>query len=170
MGFIEDLGDSILKTDEREATSNAANAMSGIAAGLFNQTNPLRKGMISNWEDMLSGDYDMSQSPLYGAGKYNLGTQFNTARDNIMGALPAGGGLQKAIADTYTQEAGGLANIAGNSFQNEYDKAYGLAAGAPQTAISGLGGSGALSAQNYGSKLGKTGDLGQGLGYYLGGK
>ena len=178
MGFVEDLGDAILKTDERQATSGAANAMSNIALGLAQQTDPLRKGMISNWENMLSGDYDVTQSPMYGpvmdATKYNLGTQFNRARDNIMGSLPKGGGLQKAIADSYLQEAGQMTNLTAdltkNIWQDEYSKAYGMASGAPQQAISGLGGSGALSSQIYGSKLGKGGDLGAGAGYYLGSK
>jgi len=148
----------------------SGDAAAGIANQLMSETSPLRQNMISNWSDMLGGNYDMSQSPLYGQAKYNIGSQFDTARNNIMSALPSGGGLQKAIADTYTQEAGSMANAMGNAWQDEYNKAYGMASGAPQMAISGLGiGAGATAAQNS-AKMGKTGDVGQGLGYFLGGK
>ena len=171
MGFVEDLVDSILGTDSKEGSQEAASQMSGIANALWGQTDPMRRGMISNWENMFSGDgVDVSQSPMFGAGKHNISSQYNIARDNIKESMPAGGSLLDAIGKSYTSEAGDMAGMMGSIGQDEYNKAYGMATGAPQQAMAGLGAAGGLNAQNYSSKLGKTGDLGMGAGYYMGGK
>ena len=124
---------------------------------------------------------DPSASPLYAPGKFAAEQQFGTARDNIMSSMPEGGGLYDALAQTDISKAGALSGLEANISQDFFDKIYGAAFGAPQTAVSGLGGAGGImgnlagqqaqanAAQSAG-KSGMLGGFGQGVGTWLGGK
>ena len=94
--------------------------------------------MIEQFGDFMEGDFDPSSTPMYGAGKYALESQYGVAKENIMENLPQGGVLLDALANAEISKAGDMATMMGGISQDVYNKAYGMATGAPQTAVAGL--------------------------------
>jgi len=157
-----------------DQTSAASNAMAQIAGDLYKTTDPLRKNMVGGFEDFMEGGFDPTGTPMYGAGKQALETQYGTAKESIMSNLPKGGALLNALAGADISKAGDMATMSGNISQDVYNKAYGMATGAPQTAISGYGGAAnamsGLAGQESAGKMGALGDIGLGGGMLLAGK
>ena len=169
--------------DTQAATQSSALAdeMALISRDYYGQTKPARSNILGRGNEFLAGNYDPSSSPLYAPGKFAAEQQFGTARDNIMSTMPEGGGLYDALAGANVSKAGALTGLEANISQDFFDKIYGAAFGAPQTAVSGLGGAGGImgnlagqqaqsnAAQSAG-KSGMLGGFGQGVGSYMGGK
>ena len=95
-------------------------------------------------------------APLYQLARTGLESQYGQARENIMASSPRGGGLAENLANlemSRAQQAGSLpATIAAPLIQDIYNKAYGVAFGAPQTTLSGLGGAASSYNQLYGTQ------------------
>jgi len=163
----------------------------------WNQTAPIRSGVTSRLTDFLQGNFDPTASALYAPSKMAIEDQYGVARENLVSALPSGGGMYDAMAALEGNRARSLADTVANIAGDEYSKAYGVATSSPQMSMSGMAGAtsgltGASSAVanafsplasafgqygNYGiaqdqlnasASAGIWGGLGQGLGY-LGG-
>ena len=156
------------EADEPKSSKEAAK----IAKKLYQQTNPLRNTMIGNYENFVDGGYDVSQNPVWGAGRNVVEDQYNVARENVIGNVPAGGALTDQLAGVEEARAASLGQLGANVSQDEYNKAYGMATGAPAQAmgtLANVGGQQAMAnAQQTAGKYGALGDLGQGAGMYLG--
>ena len=83
---------------------------------------------------------DPSASPLYAPGKFALERQFQGAEEGILSSLPQGGALLESLANAQIGKAGALAGLEADISQDFFNKIYGLATGAPQQSIGGLGG------------------------------
>lgn len=112
--------------------------------------------------------YDVTRNPVWRAGRNTIEDQYGVARENVLANIPKGGALTDALTNTEIGRADMLTNLTGNVSQDEYNKLYGMATGAPQTSIGGLsslaGSQAMANAQTQAGKYGATGDFGQGLG------
>ena len=119
----------------------------------------------------MEGGFDPTGTPMYGAGKQALETQYGTAKENIMSNLPKGGALLSSLAGADISKAGDLATMTGGISQDVYNKAYGMATGAPGQAMQGLGGAASamsgLAGIEQDGKRGAMGEVGVGLGEML---
>ena len=156
------------KNDEPKSSQAAAR----IAEALYQQTDPLRQGIIERGEQFMAGGFDPTMMPTYDIGKRGIEQQYDVARQNILGNLPEGGRMIDAMAQTEYSRANQLSNLSSAIAQDEYNKLYGLATGAPQTSMSTLANVGAsqaaMQAQTAAGKMGALGDIGSGAGIMFG--
>jgi hypothetical protein len=149
-------------------------AAANIAQDIYAGTSPNRKRLLSNQENFLEGDYDISQNPVWGAGRGVIEDQYSVAEENVIGATPRGGALTDQITNLESNRADALGGLAAQVSQDEYNKTYGAAFGAPQQSMStltALSGQNAMAnAQESAGKMGAMGDLGLGAGMYFGNK
>ena len=145
---------------------------SKLAKKLYKDTVPIRRELIPGWQNFLQGDYDVSSNPVYGAGKSQIESQYDVARQNILSNLPSGGQLNEALVDTDVRRADALGGLAAQIAQDEYNKIYGFATGSPQASLSSMtslaGSQAAAQAQETAGKYGAVGDIGGGLGMMFG--
>ena len=143
-----------------------------MAKDYYEKTDPMRQSMIGNYENFLGGDYDVSQNPVWGPSRDVLEGQYDVARENVISNVPKGGALTEQLTNVDTARAEGLGGLASNIAQDEYNKAYGMATGAPGQsfgAMSNLAGQQAMAqSQQTAGKYGALGDMGMGAGYVLG--
>ena len=153
-------------------SNKASKTASKMAKGYYDDTDPMRQTMIGNFENFLDGGYDVAQNPVWGAGRDVIENQYDVARENVIGNIPRGGALQDQLGGVEEARAGALGQLGGNVAQDEYNKLYGMATGAPGQAMgtmSGLAGQQAMAnSQTQAGKYGALGDLGMGAGYVLG--
>lgn len=117
----------------------AGDVLSNLAVDLIRQTEPLRDSLIDRSQDFLSGGFDPTKTPAFGARKLAAETQGQNARDAILANLPAGGALMDKLADVEIAKAGSLTGAASDIFDNEMNRAFSLATGAPlQTGLGTL--------------------------------
>ena len=158
----------------KDGSNKASKTASKMAKDYYDQTDPMRQSLIGNFEDFLGGGYDVSQNPVWGAGRNVLENQYNVAKENVIGQTPKGGALTEQLAGVEEARAGSLGELGANVAQDEYNKLYGMATGAPGQAMgtmSHLAGTQAMAnAQQTAGKYGALGDMGQGAGMYLGSK
>jgi hypothetical protein len=155
-------------------SGGAADAQLQLARMLAEQTDPLRRQLIDRSGAFLSGDLDVTQSPMFGAFKNQTETQFNNARNNIIGDTAAGGQLTAALTDLNARRSTALGQGAGQIADAELARAMGLATGQTGQAMSGLGQAAnmqAMTAQAEADReAGVLGALGAGAGAYFGSK
>jgi len=145
---------------------------------LFDETSPLRTGLIDRASQFLSGDLDVTSSPLFGPLKGAVESQFENARENILASSPRGGALTDALSDLDFSRASELTRGIGDIAQGELGRAFSLATGTPLTAsLGGLGQSGAIQADIARTNAEATsrnkqtiGESAQGAGQAMGGK
>jgi hypothetical protein len=152
--------------------SSAASLLEQLSAKFYNQTDPIRKSLIDRSTNFLSGNLDVTQSPIYGSLKAANDAQFKTAKDNALSMLPGGGGLTAALVDLEGQKASNMTSAIGSLANDELGRAYGFAN--PQTSLAGLGGAAQIQSQQATAQAqqraaAKQG-IGSGIGAILGGK
>ena len=149
--------------------------LAGMALDLYNRTAPARQSIIDRGTNFLEGGLDVTQSPMWGSGKNAAETQYQNARDAMMANLPGGGALQSSLATGETDKARTLTDLASRIGMDEYSKIYGLASGAPQQSMAGMGVAGQTNATLAGQEMYQNiqedaqknqlyGDLGAGIG------
>lgn len=115
--------------------------------------------------------YDVTRNPVWGAGRNVIENQYDVAKQNTLSNIPRGGALVDTLADVDKGRAQALGGLAGQISQDEYNKVYGMATGAPGQAMntmSNLAGQQAMAAsQEQAGKAGAFGDLGLGAGMVL---
>lgn len=135
--------------------------LASMAQEYYDQTNPLRRLYAADFEKFLrpygtgtsaetirTGDsynpYNLPAfAPLYQLARSGVESQYNNARQNIMGSTPRGGALINQLANLENQraqQAGSLpATVASPIIQNLYNTGLGYASGAVPVALAGVG-------------------------------
>jgi len=134
-------------------TTGGPTSLTEMALDLYNKTGPARQSIIDRGTNFLEGGLDVTQSPMWGSGKNAAETQYQNARDAMMANLPGGGALQSSLATGETDKARTLTDLASRIGMDEYSKIYGLASGAPQQSMSGLGVAGQTDATRAGQQM-----------------
>ena len=164
------MGDGGKEADTPKQSKVAAK----IAKDYYQSTDPLRESLLGNYQNFLGGGYDVAQNPVWGAGRNVIENQYDVARENVLSNIPKGGQLTDQLAGVEEARAGSLGNLGGAVAQDEDNKLYGMATGAPGQAmgtLANIGGQQAMAnAQQTAGKYGALGDLGMGGGYILGSK
>jgi len=135
------------------ATAGGPTSLAEMALDLYKRTDPARQSIIDRGTNFLEGGLDVTQSPMWGSGKNAAETQYQLARDATMANLPGGGALQSALATGETDKARTLTDLASRIGMDEYSKIYGLASGAPQQSMSGMGMAGQTDATLAGQQM-----------------
>lgn len=151
---------------------------------------PIQEGAATEYQNIMDNGFDPSQSSLYRQQRSNIAQNYDLAGEQIMGQLPSGGLLQKALAENESSRAKTLGQAQSDVEQFELNRLYSTASGGtPALQYTGAGSSfpylgqantsglsGAMQAQAYSmqaqqqnqaAQLGKKGDLGYGLGSML---
>ena len=132
------------------SASSGEKALARISKDFYNQTDPMRQEFLDQGLGLLTGEQDIRQLPGFqmanDMAQEQTGGFFGQARDQILANTAQGqSGLQASLlggaATAGAQQRSGLANQIAMQFMQDYiGKGYGLAAGAPQTAVGGLTG------------------------------
>ena len=130
-----------------QSSNPAADALIQMSQEIYGQTAPLRAGIIDRGNAFLQGNLDVTGTPMFQALRSGADQQYSRARENILANTPTGGALSDALAQNELAKARTLTQGAGGIAQDEYNKVYGLATGAPGAALSGLGSAGQAQAQ-----------------------
>lgn len=150
--------------------SGSEKALSRIAQEMYTGTAPIRGPLIEELTQAVGPGYDPATSPMFDPLKRGLEGQYGTAREGILAGLPAGGVQQEALANLETGRAQSLSDMMAQIQSDMLNRAYGAAFQAPGQAMTGLAQAGQLGAQRQAGTQGMLGQLGMGLGYFLGGQ
>ncbi len=177
------------KGKQTPATSPYEAAQAQIAQQTYKETTPIREDLLSQMTNFLQGGFDPAKSstfaPLYANARSGIESQYNVAKDSVLGNTPRGGAQISALTGLASDRAGNLSNAQNTIFSSIFNdilqKAYGVAFNAPQQSMAGLGQAGTSYADRYGAAnqaysaqqknwmdLGTN--MGQGLGSMLGWK
>lgn len=202
---VSDASDAALKFAKKLYTTGSTRGQAGdtfswLQSGLGQEYyNPIKAGIINpmttQLSDFMQGNFDVSSSPVYGSGKVATEDAYATAKDQLLANLPAGGPVAEGMMNLEGSRARSLVDLASQISQDQYNKAYGLATTAPQTALAayqGAGnqynadtaamlGAGQTGQSGYNTSLQSAlyqnqsnnqlmGSMGQGIGMLLGGK
>lgn len=175
------------KTTPTVSPYEAAGAQ--IAQQTYKETTPIREDLLSQMTNFLQGGFDPSKSPtfapLYANARAGVESQYNAAKDSVLGNTPRGGAQISALTGLASDRAGNLSNAQNTIFSNIFNdilqKTYGVAFNAPQQSMAGLGQAGSSYGNRYGAAnqaysaqqknwmdLGMN--MGQGVGSMFGGK
>lgn len=148
-------------------TSNA-DALARIATDLYNKTDPLRTSLISRGNDFLSGNLDVTSSPMFASLKNSVDSQFRKARENTLGTTPAGGSLTAALSGLEGTRANAMTQGIGDLAKSEMDRAFGLATGILPQTTSGLGAAAGIQSNLFAQQQAQNAQAKQGAGAGLG--
>lgn len=107
-----------------------------IANNLFQQTDPLRRGLIDQSQNFLSGGMDPTATPEFAAIRSYADQQAKQAKDSILETLPSGGTLLDKLADVDIGKARTLTDASAGIYGDNLSRALTLATGGTQSAIS----------------------------------
>ncbi len=157
-----------------QAAGQAAQAQTELAQQLVSQTDPLRRDLIGQAGEFLSGGRDVTGLPEFAALKGANEAQFSRARDNIIANTPEGGGLTAALAGLEGGRASNQVGFTGALASDEVNRALGLATFGAATGSRGLSSAGFVQAQRASAEsaqnAGKSQGIGSAVGALLGGK
>lgn len=136
-----------VRKKNQDPTNPNADALAKIATDLYNKTDPIRTNLIGRSNDFLSGNLDVTKSPMFGSLKGALDTQFSRARDNTLARTPTGGALTSALAGLEGDRARTMTQGVGELAGDELNRAYGLATGLLPQTTAGLGTAAGIQAQ-----------------------
>jgi len=161
MGFGKD-------SNRNTAADQAVTAQTDIAKKLFNQSDPLRQQLFGQSDDFLSGNFDVTGTPQFAAGKNIQEQQFQRARDATIANTAEGGGLTSALTNLEGQRASGLTNLTGQLAETQQNQAVGLGTFGAVQGQTGLANSASTQAQlaaaESSANAGKASGLGQAAG------
>lgn len=152
-----------------QSSNPAADALLASAMDFLNQSGPLRDQFVNRANNFMSGNLDVTQSPMYGALKLAADQQYRNARENILASIPQGGALGEALAQNEFDLARTMTAGTGQLAQDELNRAYSIASGAPQLAFSGMGGAASAQAAQAQARAQERGATIQGKGNIWGG-
>jgi hypothetical protein len=125
---------------QREASEKAtglSDLIATITRDYYRQTAPLRESIIKRAGEILSGNYNPTESPLFGSMKKVVENVSAGTKENLMGMLPAGGTLESALATNEGNRAENLTDVMANLLQQEYMNAFGLGSSSVPTTLQG---------------------------------
>lgn len=159
------MGDKLMSPSQTP-NSGAGDFLEKIATDYYNQTDPIRQGLIGRSKQFLDGNLDVTASPMFASLKLANEQQFQRARDNALSSNAAGGGLTSALVGLEGQKAQsmtqGISALAGD----ELNRAMGFAN--PQGAMSGLGTAAQIQNQNAQFQAQQEAQMKQGMGQGIG--
>ena len=136
------------KDDDRNKSADATvAAQTRLAERLVSQTDPLRQQLVDQSTDFVGGDFDVTGTPQFAAGKNTQEAQFARARENVIAGTPEGGGLTSALTNLEAARAGGLTDLSGQLAENEQNRALQLSTGGAALGSQGLASAGSTQAQ-----------------------
>jgi hypothetical protein len=176
MGFLEDLVDPLSSDRHQEhmgkggdpAQNPYAVQLAELSKKLFEQTDPLRTGLIDRSNAFVSGNMDITASPMYAGLKSAVDSQFGRARDNTIARTAAGGGLTDALVDLETGRANTMAQGTGQLASDEMNRAMGLGTGLLPIGSGGLGQAANLQGQQIAMQQQQDAQAKQGAGAGVG--
>ena len=113
---------------------------------LIAQTDPLRAATTKRLQDVLSGGIPISSMAEYSPLRAAIEGQFNTAQNQLQASLPRGGVLQSSMADLIGKRAGAVSMLDKDLLSQAQNQAASIGFGQLPTAISGLGSSASILA------------------------
>lgn len=132
---------------DSKRASRSADTLSKIALDLYNQSSPVRQGLLDRSNAFLAGNLDVTASPLFGSVKDAIQSQFARAKENVLANTASGGALTSALSDLESNKASSMASAMGGLASDELSRAYGLATGGAQMSQSGLASAGGIQSQ-----------------------
>lgn len=111
----------------------------GLLENMANQSMPLFQQQTQNAMDILSGNFNAAESPLFGGIKQGIEEQYQTARDNLLSQLPSGGAIGSSLASLERGRAGSLSQALSDIYQQYLPAAQQMAVNLPVQAAGGLG-------------------------------
>lgn len=117
-----------------------------IANNLFQQTDPLRRSLIDQSTNFMSGGMNPMETPEFAAIRSYADQQSKQARDNILETMPSGGTLLDKLADVEIGKARTLTDASAGIYGDNLNRAMSLATGGTQSAISARAGADQLIA------------------------
>lgn len=157
-----------MRKKNEDPSNPSADMLAKIAGDLYSKTDPLRTSLIGRGNDFLSGNLDVTQSPMFGSLKSAVETQFAKAKGNTIASTPSGGALTSALTNLEGTRANTMAQGIGDLAQGEMDRAYGLATGMLPQTTGGLGAAAGIQAQMIGQQQAQNAAAKQGTGAGLG--
>lgn len=161
------------RREERSQSNDAANraidSQTRLAERLVNQSDPLREQLFQQSGDFLSGDFDVTGLPQFGASKNAIEQQFGRARDSILANTPEGGGLTEALVGADVGRAGANVDLISNLGAAEMNKALQLGTFGAAQGNAGFGGAGSTAAGMAQAESSRNAGKNQGLGSAAGG-
>ena len=146
------------------AAGQAARAQTQLAQQLIGETSPVRKGLINDANQFVSGGRDVTGLPEFAAYKGAAEGQYGRAKDSIIANTPEGGGLTAALAGLDATRAGSQAAFTGDLASNEVQRALQLATFGAASGQQGLSSAGYLQSQRAQSEAATNAGKSQGLG------
>jgi len=135
------------ETKRDEGASRALNAQVELGERLVDQSDPLRQQLLNQSGDFLGGNFDVTGTPQFAAGKDIQEQQFGRARDNIIAGTPEGGGLTSALTNLEGARASGLTGLTGGLAEAEQNRALQLGTFGAAQGSQALGSAGSIQAQ-----------------------
>lgn len=126
-----------------------------MAEQYWDETAPVRSGVIDRMAKFVNGGFDPAQSPLYAAQKKAIEEQYGTAMDNLLARLPGGGALNEGITGLEVGRANSLIDALAQIFNQEYTAALDMANASPGTTFQGMGTGGNINAPVIGGQAQK---------------
>ena len=116
-----------------------------LAKDQLKRARPIQDLVYEQLRGTMSGGFSPDNSPLFQAGKLNIERNYQNAMDNLFTMMPAGGVMYSTMGDLEAQRARNLSDLMANLQMDEWNKAYGVATGAPQQSLAqmanlGMGG------------------------------
>jgi hypothetical protein len=152
------------KDEANEAAGQAAQAQTRLAEQLVGQTDPLRRGLISDANQFLRGGRDVTGLPEFAAAKGASEAQFGVARDNIIANTPEGGALISALSNLESDRAANQVAFTGDIASNEVNRALQLGTFGAAQGSQGLSNAGFIQAQRATAESQANAGKAQGLG------
>jgi hypothetical protein len=121
---------------------NLAQTLAAMAQDYWLGTAGLRSGVTNQLQKFISGNFDVTGTPVYAAGKGQAEDQYGIARQNLLSSMSSGGALNQSMGDLEGSRARTLADLASQIATDMYSKAYGEALGSPQSSFQGMIGAG----------------------------
>ncbi len=128
-----------VNTQAENTQSKAAGKTFDMAEQYWNQTDPVRSGVIDRLAKFVKGGFDPSTSPLFAQQKNSIEQQYGTAKDNLLAALPGGGAINEGVTGLEVGRANSLIDTLAQIFNQEYMASLGMATTSPETAFMGMG-------------------------------
>lgn len=132
--------------------NESAEALAEISRQMFQETTPIRQGLIGRSNDFLTGNMDVSSTPQFLSMKNAADVQFGQARDNTIARTANGGGLVDALAGLESDRANFLTQGAGDIAESEMSRAFGLGTGLLPQTTGGLGQAASIQQQQIASQ------------------
>lgn len=160
-GVVRDL----LKGPEFKKSS-AGSFLERIATDYYNQTDPIRQGLIGRSKQFLDGNLDVTASPMFGSLKLANEQQFQRARDNSIASNASGGGLTSSLVNLEGQKANSMTQGISALANDEMNRAMGFSN--PQTSMAGLGSAAQIQNSQAQFQAQQQAQMKQGMGRGLG--